>query len=215
VVIPGLPHHVTHRGNRRLDIFRQPEDCEIYLRLLRKHADQNGVEIEGYSLMPNHVHLVAIPRHEESLSNMVQEADGTYATIFNAKYDLTGHSWEGRFFSCVLDPAHFWNALRYVEQNPVRAGLVNRAELYRWSSAAAHCGLRQDRMLANKYAGTDVIHDWSRWLATGNSASIDDYIRAQTYTGHPCGSVEYFRNLEHQLGQQLVPRRRGRPAKNG
>src|SRR5262245_21739334 len=77
VVIPGLPHHLTHRGNRRVDISRQTEDFEIYLRLLRKHSHRNGVSVEAYSLMPNHVHLVAIPEREESLSDMVQEVDGT------------------------------------------------------------------------------------------------------------------------------------------
>src|SRR2546426_7177457 len=97
VVIPGLPHHLTHRGNRRADIFKECEDREIYLRLLRKYAVNNGVLVDAYSLMPNHVHLIVIPEREESLSNMVQEAHGTYATLFNARYEKTGHMWEGRF----------------------------------------------------------------------------------------------------------------------
>src|SRR5215469_415093 len=101
VVIPGLPHHLTHRGNRRADIFNESEDFEIYLRLLQKHSNRNAVTLDGYSLMPNHVHLIAIPKYEQSLSDMIQETHGSYGTIFNGKYGLTGHTWEGRFFSCV------------------------------------------------------------------------------------------------------------------
>jgi len=209
VVIPGLPHHITHRGNRRFEIFKQSADCEMYLRLLRKHSERNGVTFEGYSLMPNHVHLVAIPEREDSLSDMIQEAHGTYASLFNAKYSLTGHTWEGRFFSCALDPAYFWNALRYVELNPVRSGLVARAEFYRWSSAAAHCGLRRDPLISRS------MPDWSRWLADGNSKKVDDYIRDQTLAGHPCGSTDYFKELESRLGRSILPRPRGRPAKMG
>src|SRR5438046_138071 len=108
VVIPGLPHYLTHRGNRSACIFRDSEDCEIYLRLLRKHAKRNGVVIHSYTLMPNHIHLIAVPEREESFSRMVQEAHGTYASLFNTRYGLAGHLWEGRFFSCVLDPSHYW-----------------------------------------------------------------------------------------------------------
>jgi len=149
------------------------------------------------------------------LSDFVQEAHGTYATIFNAKYGLTGHTWEGRFFSCVLDPSHFWNALRYVERNPVRAGIVGRAEDYRWSSAAAHCGLRSDPGLSNMKLPTDVIGDWSRWLMNGNLPNVDAYIRNQTFAGHPCGSDDFFSELEVCLARRLLPRRPGRPRKMG
>jgi len=215
VVIPGLPHHVTHRGNRRGDIFKETEDYKTYLRLLRKHSERNGVALNGYCLMPNHIHLIAIPARGDSLSDLVQEVDGTYATIFNARYGLTGHTWENPFFSCALDPSHFWNALRYVELNPVRARMVPRAEQYRWSSAAAHCGLCSDRLLANRNLPNNVIADWSVWLADGNSKNVDDYIRNQTLAGHPCGSDAYFRDLETRLERRLLPRKRGRPAKMG
>jgi putative transposase len=215
VVIPGLPHHLTHRGNRRLEVFHHVEDYEIYLRLLRKHADRNKVSLEGYSLMPNHVHLVAVPQNKESLSDMVQEVHGTFAALLNAKYGMTGHCWEGRFFSCPLDQAHFWNTLRYVELNAVRAGLVKKAEDYSWSSAAAHCGLRDDRLLAKRLLPAPVMEDWSAWLSSGNSRGIDDYIRAQTFAGHPCGCTDYFREIEKSLGRSLLPRPRGRPAKIG
>jgi putative transposase len=142
-----LPHHVTHRGNRCSDIFRETEDREIYLWLLQKHANQDGVSVCAYALMTNHVHLIVIPERDESLSDMIQNVHGAYATIFNGQYGLAGHLWQGRFFSCVLDTPHLWNAVRYVEQNPVRAGLVRRAEHFRWSSAASRCGMRNDRLL--------------------------------------------------------------------
>ena len=215
VVIPGLPHHLNHRGNRCQDIFRESEDREIYQRLLRKHAKENGVQINSYTLMSNHVHLVVVPEHEESLSAMIQEAHGPYATIFNGRYGLTGHLWEGRFFSCVLDPSHFWKATRYVERNPVRAGLVRMSENYRWSSAAAHCGLRIDGLLSSHRPLEGLIEDWSTWLARGNPQGVDEYIRQQTFSGHACGSADYFHGLEQTLGIQILPRKRGRPRKMG
>ena len=214
VVIPTLPHHITHRGNRRSDILTVAEDCRIYLRLLKKHAVQNGVHINAYTLMPNHIHLIAVPDEAESLSSMIQEAHGTFAQLFNAKYGWTGHTWEGRFFSCVLDPAHFSNAIRYVERNSVRAGLVKRAEDYEWSSAAAHCGLRKDLLLSDSLS-VDMTENWSLWLEGANPSAIDAYIRAQTMTGYPCGSDLYFQDWENILGRRLIPRPKGRPAKIG
>src|SRR6185503_14622489 len=101
VSVPGLPHHVTHRGIRRTETFRETEDYEIYLRLMRKYGQRCELRIWDYTLMPNHVHLIVVPEEEESLSNFIQSVDGTYAILFNALYGTSGHVWEGRFFSCV------------------------------------------------------------------------------------------------------------------
>ena len=211
VVVSGLPHHITHRGNRRSDIFKNMEDRQIDLRLLRKHAEQEGLKIWAYALMSNHVHLVAVPECEESLAATLRSAHGTYATHFNGHYETVGHLWQGRFYSCVLDDTHTWNAVRYVERNPVRAGLVRRAEDYRWSSASAHCGLTTQPLLTNDFLAQSGIQDWSAWLAESNPEVIDCRIRRRTFTGYPCGSDEFLRELEKRLGRTIRRRVPGRP----
>ena len=214
IVVPGLPHHVTHRGNRRNETFKEADDYKIYLRLLRKYTQRYELRIWGYSLMPNHVHVIAVPSDVESLSDTIQCVDGTYATLFNGLYDTTGHLWEGRFFSCVMDEAYLWNAVRYVELNPVRAGLVARAEDYPWSSAAAHCGLRRDPLLSNDLPIIGLIEDWASWLAIPNPPDQDQRIRERTESGYPCGSDQFVIGLEQQLGRAIRPQKSGRKPKN-
>jgi putative transposase len=149
IVVAGMPHHVTHRENRREKIFRDEEDYRTYLRLLQKAIVRYFVQLWSYSLMPNHVHLVAVPLRSESLGKAIHWAHGTYAEYFNARYSTGGHLWQGRYRSSVMDEHHVLNGVRYVERNPVRAGMVRRAEDYPWSSAAARCGLRHDPMLSD------------------------------------------------------------------
>lgn len=140
IVVPGFAHHVTQRGNRRADVFETDEDRHAYLRFLTQYADKHGLSVWAYCLMTNHVHLVVVPEREDSLAKALRDAHTVYAMRFNTRTRLSGHVWQGRFYSCPMDETHLWTAVRYVERNPVRAGLVSRAEDYPWSSAPAHCG---------------------------------------------------------------------------
>ena len=211
LVVPGLPHHATHRGNRRQNTFREDEDYEIYRRLLRKYSDRYALHICSYSLMPNHVHLIAVPDREEALADTVQSVDGTYATLFNGLYGTVGHLWQGRFFSCPMDEGHFWNAVRYVERNAVRAGLVGRAEVYPWSSAAGHCGLRTDPLLSNEWPFPNPIANWSGWLAGSDMGEDEELLRKNTQSGYPCASEDFVDRLEVITGRQIRPLKGGRP----
>jgi REP-associated tyrosine transposase len=213
VIIPGLPHHCTHRGNRRNETFKEADDYQIYLRLLWKYVQRYALRIWAYCLMPNHVHLIAVPCDETSLSETIQCVDGTYATLFNGLYDSTGHLWEGRFYSSVMDEAYLRNAVRYVERNPIRSGLVARAEDYRWSSAAAHCGIRSDRLLADDLPILGIVEDWSSWLAVPNLREHDEMIRQRTESGYPCGPDEFVIQLEQKLGRSIRPQKSGRKPK--
>jgi putative transposase len=159
--------------------------------------------------MGNHVHHIAVPETEQSLSRAFQRIHGAFALYFNTRHLKSGHLWQGRFKACLLDEAHLWNAVRYVERNPVRAGLVQRAEDYRWSSAAAHCGLQQDPVLSPGLPFADTITDWSAWLSTEEKSEELDFIRERTRTGRPCSSDEFARALEAKLGVTLLPKRRG------
>ena len=215
IVVAGVPHHVTQRGNRRADVFETDGDRQAYLRLLKQYADKPGLSVWAYCLMTNHVHLVAVPKREESPGLALRDAHTVYAMYFNARTRMSGHVWQGRFHSCPLDDTHLWAAVRYVEQNPVRAGMVERAEAYPWSSAAAHCGMRDDSLLSPDFPPTGVIEDWAEWLF---EAREDDEryecIRRQTHTGRPCGCSSFLDQLEHLLGRSLRPKKGGRPRKN-
>ena len=140
IILPRFPHHVTHRGNRRADIFRDDSDRRFYLSKAAEYSLKYQVRLYSYCLMTNHVHLIPVPESRASLSQCLHDLHGRYADYFNQKYGLVGHVWQERFYSCVLDDAHLWNAVRYVEQNPLRAEMVKKAEGYLWSSARAHCG---------------------------------------------------------------------------
>ena len=210
IAIPGLPYHVTQRGNRGADVFIDAEDRHLYLELLREYSDEHRLRLWVYDLMTNHTHLIVLPETESALSNAMRDTHGTYASMFNRKYGLKGHLWQARFYSCVLDDAHLYHAVRYVECNPVRAGMVARAEDYPWSSALPHVLGQQDRYLDDGLPLLGVIKDWSSWLAGNESEADIQKIREATATGRVCGSEDFIKRLESQSGRLLRPMKRGR-----
>lgn len=153
----GIPHDVTQRGNARQFIPSTDADRRVYLDVLRHHSALHGLSPSGYCLMSNHVHYVAIPEQPDSLALTLKNTHGRHATHLNVCHSSSGHVWQGRFYSCPLDMAHLWAALRYVELNPVRARLVDEADQYPWSSAAAHCGTAPGR----RVAGDGVVAETS------------------------------------------------------
>jgi putative transposase len=159
--------------------------------------------------MENHVHQIAVPEAEDSFAKTIRDAHGEYSKYFNAKYGLVGHVWQGRFNSFPMDWDYCLNAIRYVERNPVRAGLVRRAEDYLWSSAAAHCRLRDDLLLSGECPVMAEIADWSEWLGGGEIQNADENIRCHTRTGRPLGPQSFVRRLEQQTGRKLFPQKRG------
>lgn len=214
VTFPGIPHHVRQRGNRRLNVFRDDEDRLLFIDLLAAYKKAFGFSIWAYTLMTNHVHLITVPEGKESFSAAMRDLFSDYALAFNKRYDYVGHLWEQRFRSSALGPDHLWNAVRYVERNPVRAGMVVRAEDYRWSSAAYHCGLRAtDPLVSPDSPLIGAIDDWSAWLRIPNTEAEMDLLRRNTRTGRPSGSKEFVQMLEHSLGRPIAPRKPGRKGK--
>ena len=209
VVVPGCPHHVLHRGNRKEDIFFDDSDRLVYLRLMRDACEKYRMFIWTYTLMDNHVHHVAVPELEDSLHKTIKVAHGEYTSYFNAKYGTVGHAWQGRFKSFPMDESHCRNAIRYVENNPVRAGMVKRAEDYLWSSAAAHCGLRGDPLLSGECPLVLETPNWAEWLKIDSDETMRDVIRRHTRTGRALGSHEFVIRIGGQIGRNLLPRRRG------
>jgi putative transposase len=164
--------------------------------------------------MTNHIHLVCVPALVDSLSSVLKPVDMRCAQHVNWTHGISGRLWQGRFFSCPLDDEHFWAAIRYVERNPVRARMVRRAEDYAWSSAAAHCGLREDPVLLRlpKKRPAEAV-DWSAWLAEEDETEMLARLRLNTRTGRPGGGKRFAAELEARLGRKLWPKPIGRPRK--
>lgn len=122
LVLPGYPHHVTQRGNYQQTVFKTKEDYDFYMNLLKKYANEHSLSVIAFCLMPNHVHFICIPGNEDSLADTFKITHMIYAQYLNKKNNIKGHLWQGRFFSSILDERHLYAAVRYVENNPVRAG---------------------------------------------------------------------------------------------
>lgn len=216
VVVPDVPHHVIQRGNRRLRTFFKDEDYEAYIDLMARWSSHWGVEIWAYCLMPNHVHLIAVPSSENALMRAIGEAHRRYTVRVNLRENWRGHLWQGRFASFPMDEAYLFACVRYVELNPVRAGLVSVPWQYRWSSAAARVRKEIDP-LTEKVSLLDEISDWKAFLMDGLSEEKVDDIRLHARTGRPLGKDEFQTGLETALGRTLQPQKRGPkgPRKNG
>jgi putative transposase len=138
LVIPHVPYHVTQRGNRREPVFFESGDYARYLAYLRQASATSGTAIWAYCLMPNHVHMIVLPSNESGLRDLFADAHRRYTNFINWRHQWTGHLWQGRFASVAMDEEHLGYALRYVAQNPVRAGLVKTALDWPHSSVRAH-----------------------------------------------------------------------------
>ena len=168
--------------------------------------------------MPNHVHLILVPVHADHLHSAMRAVHGQFAQRINRMHKQTGHLWQGRYFSSPLDSNYFINSVRYVELNPVRAGMVPKAEDYEWSSAAAHCGLRTDPIVAAQPQSSLLrgITNWSSWLNKGVPEDVLETVRKNASQNLPCGSDEFVTDLEKTAGRSLRFRSIGRePERKG
>lgn len=215
IVVPGCAYHVTHRGNRRGEIFPRDGDQDLYEALLRAYADRHELEVWAYCWMPNHVHLVVVAHRADSLSRAIGVAHRRFSRAINRRNDWTGHLWANRFYSTPLDSAHLLLAVRYVELNPVRAGFVATAEDYAWSSARAHSTGSVDPLLSPRRPFPGAIGNWRAWLNQGLEPDELELLRERTSTGRPCGAPEFVRELEHRLGRRLRPFSPGRSGSGG
>ncbi len=212
----GCAHHITQRGNNRQDVFFVDQDREVYLRILGEQAGRYGLEVLGYCLMTNHVHLVAIPHEQDSLAKAVGRTHFRYSQYINRMQKRSGHLWQGRFYSCALGERHLWLAMKYVELNPVRARLCRRPWRYAWSSAAAHTEptAKSDLLNLQWWYEQFSARQWRKELAEGLSEEEVARIRLRTHTGRPLGSDGFLSKLETLLGRRVRPLPVGRPRKS-
>jgi putative transposase len=208
VVAAGVPHHVTQRGNRRQQVFFSDDDYGLYKSLLAEGCRAAGVEVWAYCLMPNHVHLILLPHDEDGLRAALGEAHRRYTRHINEREEWRGYLWQGRFASFPMDEPHLMACARYVEVNPVRAGLAARARDWRWSSARAHLAARDDGLVTVAPL-LHLVSDWRAFLSEDLPGAALDSIRRSERTGRPLGETKFVKRLEKKLGRVLAKQKPG------
>jgi putative transposase len=209
VVVPGLPHHVTQRGNGRQQTFFSDADYACYLKLLRQNCAKAKVRCLAYVLMPNHVHLILVPKSEDGLRAALAPTHRAYAGMTHARLQRSGHFWQGRFGCVPMDGDYAVAALRYVLLNPVRAKLVIKAADWRWSSARAYVKGADDGLTDT----TDFLEQFPDMRALlGEDEVLDgrmDALRKAETIGRPIGSLAFLDKLERKLKRPLKAEKRG------
>jgi len=213
-IILGYPHHVTQRGNYDQPVFEAEADYRHYLDWLREYTERYNIDIWAYCLMPNHVHFVCVPKAEDALARAFNTLHMRYAQYSNGKRAAHGHLWRGRFMSCALDDRSVHEEVRFIETNPVRAGIVVRAEDYLWSSARSHVTGEPDAVLRNGCFLAAEVPDWRVYLTGRGEEEVVRRVRERLKTGRPAGDVEFVHKLEGIVGRRLEALPRGRPRKD-
>lgn len=196
IIVPGMPHHVTQRGNQRQRVFFEPADYRAWLQIAAAAFPAHGVEIWAYCLMPNHTHLIATPSDETGLARAMAVLNATYARRVHARRSLSGHLWQGRYASFPMDGSYLYRCVRYVGLNPVRAGLVAKASEWPWSSVRAHLGGACDPLLTRGPVA-ELLGSDAAW-AFGESRkdeSVWAELRRASIDGRPLGSSDWIRGL--------------------
>jgi putative transposase len=216
VVAAGVPHHITQRGNAQQNVFDDSVDRTVYLKLLRRYASEEGVGIWAWCLMTNHVHLLAVPQTCAALAAALGHTHRDYARYHNTRSAKSGHLWQARYYSCPVDEPGVCTVAAYIERNPVRAGLVELAEDFPWSSAVAHVTDHDHADLLEDIPWRDE-HPKERWrevLRIGvEDEALGERIRRATMSGRPFGSAEFTEELELAAHRRLRPFQPGRPKK--
>jgi len=222
LLLPGQAHHLMLRGNNRQAIVLADVDRQQFLDFLREGARTHGVAVHAYVLMDNHLHLLATPEDEQGISKLMQSLGRRYVGWFNNKYERSGTLWEGRFRATVIDSERYFLAcMRYIELNPVRAGLVGAPEDYMWSSCASHLGRRNDAMLHEHLlywtlGNTPFEREmaYRELLMEGCAETERQSITQATLKGWPLGSAGFLQAVAEQTQRRVQPLARGRPRKS-
>jgi putative transposase len=193
--LPGMSHHVIHRGNNKTAIFHASGDFLFFLTLLRRATQAHDVAVNAYVLMSNHIHLIVTPSTLAGLSKAIQDVGRIYVQMFNDRYGRTGTLWEGRYRSSLIDDdRYFLTCHRYVEMNPVRAAMVERPDGYRWSSYGFH-GLGHDDPLLTPHPlylrlGSTSSERQTAWRALCGVPLLDDELADIRHPARPQSRVQ-------------------------
>ncbi len=205
IIFPSAPHHIIQRGNRNQNVFFTDDDKQLYLEILNHKSRLERVKIWCYCLMDNHVHIIAVPEDAASLRRAISETHKKYTLLINIRNNWKGHLWQGRFISYPMDETYLYRCMRYIERNPVRAGLVAQPEDYRWSSARAHVLNIEDDILSPIPLAYSV-EDWKGYLSEMECEHDLKVFRKSNGSGAPLGSETFIKRLEAELGIRLSRR---------
>jgi putative transposase len=208
IIAPGIPHHITQRGNRRMQTFFCDQDYQEYINLLAQWCRRCNVAVWAYCLMPNHVHIIAVPDSESGLRQAIGETHRRYTCMINVREGWQGHLWQGRFASFPMDERHLLAAVHYVEMNPVRARLAADPLSWRWSSALAHVSGEDDALVIVSPL-LDMVGDWREFLATEYGKEELEEVRRKEKTGRPLGEDAFVSKIEQLLDRPLHMQKRG------
>ena len=216
-VIPGQPQHVIQRGNNRQEIFCSEDDYRFYLDKLGLAAEQHGCDIHAYVLMTNHVHLLLTPHTEEGIGKLMQKVGRHYVQYFNYYYQRSGTLWEGRYKATLIHSEQYLlTCMRYIELNPVRAGMVEHPADYPWSSYHSNALGESDVLVTphREYRRLDTTEagrqsQYRRLFRSRIAEKTLDEIRSATNKAWVLGNDRFKTRIEKQLNRRAVPRPKG------
>jgi putative transposase len=183
-----------------MQTFLRDHDFALYREIMSNYCAKERVEIWSYCLMPNHAHLIAVPETEHGLSRAIGDGHQAYARAINKRERWIGHLWQARFASYPMDPAHTLAAARYIERNPVRAGIVESPAAYEWSSARAHL-LGLDDGLVRVAPLLARRPDWGEFISENMDSAVLDELRAHLASGRPLGDEAFVSEIEARAGR--------------
>ena len=208
IAAPNFPYHITQRGNRSQEVFFSKIDYQEYLRLLGKYSNKFKLKILSYCLMPNHVHIIAIPENSNSLAKAIGETHRNYTRMINFRENWRGYLWQGRFNSYLLDEFYLLRAVRYILLNPVKANIVKRPEDYKWSSIKHHLGIEKSSLVKDALL-KGMIDDWRGFLQEELHTNDTNMLKLHERTGRPLGSKVFIEELEKLLSVRLKKKKPG------
>ena len=221
ITLPGVPHHVIQRGHNRQPCFYADEDYYFYLDWLEDYSADMGCAIHAYVLMTNHIHLLVTPKDEQSLGQMMKRLSQRYVQYINRTYRRSGTLWGGRFRSCITQGEDYVLACyRYIELNPVRAGMVDHPSEYPWSSFGANGQGKPNLLLTPHQIYIEIDQDAERRISLYRELfryqlepGLIDEIRKATNSNLALGNDQFKETVANILGRRVVPGNSGRPRK--
>lgn len=199
ITIKGLPHHVIQRGLQGRQTFLTDDDYATYLKIMTECCLSYGIDIWAYCLMPDHVHLIAVPKEKDALSNCLRVAHGRYTRYINQRTGNKGQFWQGRYSSHLLDAHYLIACARYIEINPVKREYVNQPEDWHWSSAQAHISKSKDPLVQIAPLLERVDINWRDFLAQSRPEKEADLFYLHEKNGQPLGNDDFLDMVKEKL----------------
>jgi len=213
-LIDSAVYHVINRGNGGQEVFHKGKDYEAFIAIMEEAKVNYSVKFFAYCLMPNHFHMVLMPDRGDQLSKMMQWMMTSHVRRYHRHYGTSGHIWQGRYKSFLIQKDnHLLMVLRYVESNPLRAGLVNSAKDWLWSSYLESTSKKPHSVIDE--VPIELPRDWGKYVHEPITEKELDKLRQSVHRQSPYGSPSWQMQVSKELGLESTLRPRGRPEKMG